>query len=59
MGVGWYYDGSGNEFPLFAPYNWGGHGVVIRPIWPLSVVNHIAPSGPVTIRFEVSARGAG
>src|SRR5438876_7701291 len=19
MGVGWYYDGSGNEFPLFAP----------------------------------------
>jgi hypothetical protein len=21
MGVGWYYDSSGNEFPLFAPYN--------------------------------------
>ncbi len=21
MGVGWYYDASGNEFPLFAPYN--------------------------------------
>ena len=19
MGVGWYYDGSGNEFPLFTP----------------------------------------
>ncbi len=21
MGVGWYYDASGNEFPLFAPCN--------------------------------------